>query len=344
MATLTVRICINNLADVLSVFNQIKVFRSDTVDANGDPDNFVEITGAGSRINIQPDRPIYTFIDDMANLGAVTSQYTISYFNSVTTQESSQSAPSLGVPSPALDILSVDELKTNFLFGVDLTDDAGNPYPDSLFAFYIESAVQLVRDKLDIALLPEAILDERHDFYKQDYDKYIWIKTDLVPIISVQEVRLVLPTNVPVITYDINNVHIHKEAGHIEIVPGGGQITLGQTGAFLPLVFGGQDYLPQALRIDYTVGFEDKKVPANILEQIGMLASHGPLGIAGDLLVGAGIASQSLSIDGISQTVNTTSSATNSGYGARLVQYKAQMKEMWPVLYNRYHPRNLIVA
>lgn len=344
MATLTVRININNLADVLSVFNQIKVFRSDTLDAEGEPNNFVEITTPTTRINIQPDRPIYTFIDDNANLGAVTSQYTISYFNTTSLQESSQSAPSLGVPSPALDILSIDELKSIFLFGVDLTDDAGNPYPDALFAFYIESAVQFTKDRLDIELLPTIRLDERHDFYKQDYNKYVWIKTDLVPIISVQKVRLVLPTNVAVQDYDLDSIHVHKEAGQIEIVPGSGQITLGQTGAFLPLVFGGQDYLPQALRIDYTVGFEDKKIPADILEVIGMLASYGPFGIAGDLLVGAGIASTSLSLDGLSQTINTTSSATNSGYGARLVQYKGQLKEMWPVLYNRYHPRNFIIA
>lgn len=336
--TLTVKIQVNNLAGVMSLYDQIRVYRSNTVAADGTPGNFTLV----DTIALVTDRPIYLYVDQAPGEDA---WYQISYVDSTgTNPESSRSDPTQGVPSPALSVLSVTELKTNFLFGVDLTDDSGNPYPDSLFAFYIESAYQMVKDRLDIELLPEFVQDERHDFYKPDYDKYIWIKTDRVPVISVQRLRLVLPTNQPVIDYALENIHIDHNAGQLEVVPGGGQITLGQTGAFLPLVFGGQDYLPQAFRLDYTVGFADGKVPANIREVIGMLASFGPFGIAGDLLVGAGIASQSLSLDGISQTVNTTSSATNSGYGSRLVQYKGQLKEAWPVLYNKYHPRNMIVC
>ena len=342
MATLSVKIQVNNLDEVLKVFDQIQVHRTEAVDGDGTPIGFTEITGAGTRITLLPDRPIYTFLDSGGTPGV--SHYAVAYFNSSTSQLSSLSKPTQGVPNPALDILSVDDLKQNFLFGVDLTDDNGNPYPDALFAFYIESAVQLTKDWLDIKLLPEVILDERHDFYKEDYNKYVWTKLDHVPVISVQKVRLVLPTNAEVIDYNPNSFHVDKNAGHLEVVPGSGQITLGQTGAFLPLVFGGQDYLPQAIRVDYTVGFEDCNVPKDIVEFIGMLASFGPFGIAGDLIVGAGIASQSISLDGLSQTINTTSSATNSGYGARLLQFEKAIKRQQPILYNRYHPRHIIIG
>ena len=57
------------------------------------------------------------------------------------------------------------------------------------------------------------------------------------------------------------------------------------------------------------------------------MASLGPLNIAGDLLGGAGVASQSLSIDGLSQSIATTSSATNAGYGARIINYERQIKD-----------------
>ena len=53
-----------------------------------------------------------------------------------------------------------------------------------------------------------------------------------------------------------------------------------------------------------------------------MVASLNILNPAGDLIVGAGIASTSLSIGGLSQSINTTSSATNAGYGARIIQYQ----------------------
>ncbi len=330
-----------NLAGVMSIYDRIKVYSTTTLDSNGAPTGFTEVTDAATRIILVANSATYVFVDPA---GTSSTWYTISYFHSTTLAESSQSAPTQGSSAEAFSVLTVEELKSIFLFGIDLTDDLGTPYPDALFSLYIQSAYQHVKDKLDIDIVAKSYTDEAHDFYKQDYNKYIWMKMKHVPIQSVERVQLVLPTNQQIIDYDLSWVHLDKEGGQIEIVPGSGQVTLGQTGAFLPLVFGGQDYLPQAFRVSYTSGFAEGQIPANIKEVIGMLASFGPLGIAGDLLVGAGIASQSLSIDGLSQTVNTTSSATNSGYGARLVQYQKQLKDMWPVLYNRYHPRNMVVC
>jgi len=47
--------------------------------------------------------------------------------------------------------------------------------------------------------------------------------------------------------------------------------------------------------------------------------------VLGDLISGAGIAAKSLSIDGLSQSISTTSSATNSGYGARILSYQKRI-------------------
>ena len=60
------------------------------------------------------------------------------------------------------------------------------------------------------------------------------------------------------------------------------------------------------------------------------------LNIAGDLIAGAGIATQSISIDGLSQSVGTTSSATNSGYGARVIQFNKELKELMTTLRAKY--------
>lgn len=346
MATLCLRIQIPNLQKVLDRgFDEILVFRSDTLDASGTPIGFSEVTVAGStRIRIVEQVASYTFIDDTAPADTTNTFYTIQYRNSGSGATTSQSSPSQGVPNPALDILSVEDLKTNFLFGIDLTDDQGQPYPDSLFAFYIEAAVAQAEMELDIVIAPTVITGEAHDFYKRDYDKYVFTILDHRPIISVQSVELVLPTEVRVIDYNPDSFQVDFNAGTLEIVPGSGQITLGQTGAFLPLVFGGQDYLPRTIRVNYTAGMDRTTVrtrfgiPKNLIEYIGMLASEGPLGIAGDLIVGAGIASQTISMDGLSQSVNTTSSATNSGYGARIGQFQKRRKELKPALRNAFHP------
>ena len=66
----------------------------------------------------------------------------------------------------------------------------------------------------------------------------------------------------------------------------------------------------------------DHHIPATIMHVAGMWASMWCLNTAGDLIVGAGVASKSTGVDGLSQSVSTTSSATNAGYGSRIIQYK----------------------
>ena len=71
-------------------------------------------------------------------------------------------------------------------------------------------------------------------------------------------------------------------------------------------------------------------MPMDLINLTGKLASFGPLGIAGDLILGAGIASQSIGVDGLSQSISSPSSATNAGYGARIIQYQKEIKEAIP--------------
>jgi hypothetical protein len=81
------------------------------------------------------------------------------------------------------------------------------------------------------------------------------------------------------------------------------------------------------------------EVPRDIMQAIGWLASMLPLDTAGDLIAGAGIANYSVSLDGYSESVGTTSSATNAGYGARILSYQKQLKDALPRLRARYGPQ-----
>lgn len=149
------------------------------------------------------------------------------------------------------------------------------------------------------------------------------------------------------ITYQDQWIYELKEAGQINIIPGNGElsvVTLGLSGAWLPFVYGRTKHIPNVFHITYTAGFAKGKLPHIIKDVVGMVASFGPLNIFGDLIVGAGIASQSISLDGLSQTVNTTSSATNSGYGARILQYQKELKEIMPQLRRTYHPMSIAVV
>lgn len=84
------------------------------------------------------------------------------------------------------------------------------------------------------------------------------------------------------------------------------------------------------------VTFTASSVPADIRQLVLILASMLPLAVAGDLIAGAGIASISTSMDGLSQSINTTSSATNSGYGARILELRKQADALLAALRSRY--------
>ena len=91
-------------------------------------------------------------------------------------------------------------------------------------------------------------------------------------------------------------------------------------------------YIPDAISVDYVAGFDSTSIPDDIKHLIAMQAAIGPLNIAGDLLVGAGIASLSTSLPGLTQSINTTSSATNSGFGSRILEYQKEIKDLMPML------------
>jgi len=332
MAVITLKIVVGSIDQVMETFTQLKIFRSIT-GVNG---TYSEITGAGTRIALESAKTVYEYVDES---GDPDYYYKSSYYNPTSGLESSQSDAIQGEGDAALDIVSVADLKSNYLFGLDLTNDEGTEYPDSLYEFFIKSAVSWLEHRLDIPIRPKTITEELHDYFKEDYNKYIWIHLKEYPVISVDEVRMVLPGEQVVMTFESDWIHIQKESGQLQLVPGvgvAGSILLGAGGAYIPLIYGNNKFIPDAFRVDYTAGFETGKVPPQIADLIGKKASFGPLNIAGDLLGGAGIASQSISLDGLSQSFNTTSSATNAGYGARLVQYTKEIKEVLPML-ERYY-------
>ena len=87
-------------------------------------------------------------------------------------------------------------------------------------------------------------------------------------------------------------------------------------------------------RVRYLTGFTE--IPTDLLNVIGKTAAINIFHIAGDLILGAGIASFSLGVDGLSQSISSTSSATNAGYGARILGYQDDIKKMMPILIAKY--------
>lgn len=307
---------------------------------------YTEITLPSERPVLTTGQSVQKFVD---RRGAPNGLYRTRY--AITSGEfkgqlSDPSDPIPGVGLAIRRILTVPQLKERYLFGVNFTKDDGGVLPDAVFQHYIIQAIRWMEKQLDIPILPTVFV-EKQDYYRGDYQAFNMIRLDNYPVINVEEFRVQYPSGQNVIVFPNEWIRLNKPEGHLQIVPTAGtlsNILIGQGGSFLPAIYTGMDYLPQLFEITYTAGFEEGQVPEDILDLIGMFASLGPFNIFGDLIAGAGIATISLSMDGLSQSIGTTSSATNAGYGSRIIQYLKQVKEQIPNLKRYYKGIRMVSA
>jgi hypothetical protein len=99
-------------------------------------------------------------------------------------------------------------------------------------------------------------------------------------------------------------------------------------------IFGGR--YPDAFEFDYTTGYKTAEfVPDDLRGVIGKWAVIKALASIGDGLL-AGFSSQSVSLDGLSESFSSTQSATSAYFGARIIQYKDEIKQWLKDNRNKY--------
>jgi hypothetical protein len=90
-----------------------------------------------------------------------------------------------------------------------------------------------------------------------------------------------------------------------------------------------------------TLTWAVSSLPPDLKRAIGCMAARMPLMVAGGLIGGPGIANFSISVDGLSQSVGTTSSPENHGYSAADKALQAELKMLLPALKARYRIPNM---
>lgn len=243
---------------------------------------------------------------------------------------------------------TVNDLKDNYLFGIDLSDPSGNPLPEGLFVHYLNSAIDYLSNLLDVTIGETEFIGERHDYIRSDYQNWGFIQLGHNPVKEVKSVRLMYG-NRPSIEIPLDWVQLNKLTGQITLFPQSGSansLIIGQTG----MLFGFQsqwDYAPSLWEVDYVAGIDEKdpSMPISLLtEAIYKRCACGVLNVWGDLIIGAGIANQSVSIDGISQSIGTTQSAMYGGASARVTEYTSDLKDnILPVLRQKFGGIRMIV-
>ena len=233
-------------------------------------------------------------------------------------------------------LFSPTEIFTLYLYGIKIQAGDGTSFSAESMRFYIQAAQQEVENFFNLKLKYQFIALEKLTFYRADYWQSFPILFTNYPVnkpISLtgrfnQLEQISYPTQW--LTNTTNSYGQYKR--RVSIVPTGTAVATANAEVILSGLttqLGSQHFLmiPDYWDLQYITGFDLKHMPMDLINLVGKLATFGPLGIAGDLILGAGIAAQSLGVDGLSQSISSTSSATNAGYGARIIQYQKEIAE-----------------
>lgn len=226
-------------------------------------------------------------------------------------------------------LVTPNEIKTRYLFGIDLTDENGNEIPDETIQHAIDTAVSYLEHKLDIIIF-KTEFQENYDYRQNDYTNFSFLQLKKRPICDVAEWKARFPNNQDLVIYPKDWIVIEKEAATLQLSPVEGTFSgliVSQGGSYVPLIYGTRDHWPHLFQITYTAGFDNDCIPIVINDMIGMQASIRLFEILGDIVIGAGIANESVNLDGAGVTKGTTASAMFSAFSARTESYKKQMDD-----------------
>lgn len=245
-------------------------------------------------------------------------------------------------------IISPSELRDLYFYGINIVAKGAGVLKDETFISTIKFAQAEVENLLGIKLF-KTFLSEDKSYYLDDYKNWTFIKTSY-PVMSpyALEGKIGSQKQINFPKEWLSSKMSSSEDYHrrINLVPNQN----GDASAIGIIYRGGLPYwgltsydnIPQYWTVQYMTGFN--KIPQDLVAFISKLATINIFHIGGDLILGAGIASFSLGIDGLSQSISTTSSATNAGYGSRILGYIEDMKRSLPYLVSKYKGINLMTV
>lgn len=228
-------------------------------------------------------------------------------------------------------LLSPEELKDIYLFGVPVKDRNDGIISNSSFEFYIQSAQEQLQNYLNL-LFKKQVYKETLQFVAEDYYNWSYLRLTY-PVVCPMLLEGFLNTTKQT-TYPKDWLSSRKTSDgilyhrNLYIVPAGNASALTQqqlfTGMLPNLSYLGLARIPNYWEVTYTTGFD--KVPHDIIDAVGKLAAINIFRISGDLVISPGISSFSLGIDGLSQSMSAKA-------------YDVRIKAMLDDLNNRLLPQ-----
>lgn len=232
-------------------------------------------------------------------------------------------------------ILNDREFLTLYFYGVEIINQQGTGISSTTMETYIRRAQEELEKYLGIKIVKQ-VVSEISDYYRDEFQGTGFVKTKFM-VNSVFKLegwiggykQLEYPKEW-LVANTVNGLGGNRQ---ILVVPNSNTNAVainaalfsGQTLPYMGLV--NNKSIGNYWHSEYVTGFGCDNLPYDILEIIGKTASLNVFNMLGDIILGAGIASQSISIDALSQSIASTASATSAGFGARIITYQKEIAE-----------------
>jgi len=239
-------------------------------------------------------------------------------------------------------VMSPSELLQSYFYGIEIKSKDGTVLSEDVLREKIVAAQDEIEKLLSIKIF-RSVHYHRVDFERNDYYNWGFINC-VFPVMTPLSLIGYIGT-VQQIEYPLGWLSNYEHSDetycnrNIHIVPAGTSdsrqaSSVVFSGITPHLGFMGMQTIPNYWMVKFCTGY--KHPSPFLIEVIGKYASIQIFNILGDIVLGAGIASMSLGVDGLSQSISTTSSAENAAYSARIKQYLQELKEQVPRLVSIY--------
>lgn len=251
----------------------------------------------------------------------------------------------IGLPTPI-------EIRNRWTYGLSLADAQGRSMDDQDILGFLMTAVKETERRLGILLKPTIIacnpddrgliqgLDYELEEQPYDYDIQKWANYGFIQLrqrYASQVSMFKLVSYAGQMTVDFMRypewIKLNKKHSQLQIVNRGGNGLTAGTGYGMaygstPFSTGLLSRTPQVFHVDYVAGLTPAQLTQDIKTIVAKQATVDVLGVAGDSTL-AGMAGYSLSLDGISESFQSTASAMYGTYSAHITQLQSEIAEFF---------------
>lgn len=241
-------------------------------------------------------------------------------------------------------IMSPSDLVELYLSGIPLCYADGRQMDYNTLKQKIFTAQRQVENSFSIKLIKQVIDNDSRDFIMEEFRQWGHIKVTYPineplgldgMVNNIRQVRY--PKEWLSIKRDSSKESVSRNLFLIPNTSGGAQMSQNSfifSGITPHMGFFGAGYIPNYWRCKYCTGWN--KTPEDLFDFVGKLAAIQILAQLGDILLGVGISSNTLTIDGLTQTISTTKSAQGGLFAGRIKHYTDEMVGMFDALKYEY--------